>query len=160
VHRCYWIESWPGQPRPGEWLVDQVARLNDPAAVSRSITVHLVPEAVDASARRLQRELARHESDAETRDRRGRRTTAAHRRAHQAVLEREEELVSGEPVVRYCGLVTVSAGDPEVLERDCRAMEQLARNAGLGLRVVHGRQDLAWAASLPFGLAPTAMVGS
>jgi len=39
-------------------------------------------------------------------------------------------------------------------------IEQLARNAGLGLRVVHGRQDLAWAAALPFGLAPGAMLAS
>jgi hypothetical protein len=69
-------------------------------------------------------------------------------------------LVSGEPVVRSCGLLTVSADDADGLDRDCRAVEQVARNAGLGLRVVHGRQDLAWAAALPFGLAPRAMVAS
>ena len=40
------------------------------------------------------------------------------------------------------------------LDDDCDVLEQAAREAGLDVRPVDARQDLAWASSLPFGLAP------
>jgi hypothetical protein len=158
VHRTWWVEAWPAQPRPAAWLCDLLAPLNDATTVTRTVTVYFLPEPPEVSARRVERELARHESDAEARDRRGRRTSAAHRRAHRAVLDREEELVAGDPALRYCGLVTVSAATDTDLETQARAVEQLARACGLRLRVLHGRQDLAWAAALPVGLAPRALL--
>jgi hypothetical protein len=38
------------------------------------------------------------------------------------------------------------------IERGCEAVEQLAREHGVDLRPLYGRQDLAFAASLPLGL--------
>ncbi len=51
------------------------------------------------------------------------------------------------------GLVTVSAPTLEELDAAARRIQQTARARGLGLRVLHGRQDVAWGATLPFGLA-------
>jgi hypothetical protein len=48
--------------------------------------------------------------------------------------------------------VSVAAPSLDELEAAGRRIEQSARAHGLGLRVLHGRQDTAWAATLPFGL--------
>lgn len=48
--------------------------------------------------------------------------------------------------------MTVSASTLDALDESARHLEQAARTHGIGLRVLHGRQDLGWAASLPFGL--------
>ena len=37
-------------------------------------------------------------------------------------------------------------------------LEQLARENGMDLRVLHARQDVAWAAALPLGLAPSTLL--
>ena len=39
-------------------------------------------------------------------------------------------------------------------------VEQLARETGMDLRVLDARQDIAWAASLPLGLAPSTLLAS
>ena len=76
----------------------------------------------------------------------------------QALLDREQELVAGYPEMGHNALVCVSAPDLHQLEDDCEIVEQLAREAGIELKVIDARQDLAWAASLPFGLAPRHLV--
>jgi hypothetical protein len=48
----------------------------------------------------------------------------------------------------------------EQLDQHGEVIEQLAHEAGLELRVLDGRQDVAWAASLPLGLAPATLVAS
>jgi hypothetical protein len=94
------------------------------------------------------------ESDAQTREDKGRRVDARHRRATQALLDREEELVAGYAEMGHLALVSVAAPDLDQLDDDCDVVEQAAREAGLDVRPVDARQDLAWASSLPFGLAP------
>ena len=37
-------------------------------------------------------------------------------------------------------------------------IEQLARESGMELRCLDGRQDLGWAAALPLGLAPRTLL--
>jgi hypothetical protein len=54
--------------------------------------------------------------------------------------------------------VTVSASTEEELEEHSDVVEQLAREAGIELRVLDGRQDIAWAAALPLGLAPQTLL--
>ena len=81
---------------------------------------------------------------------------ARHRRATQALLHREEELVAGYPEIAYLGIVTVAAATRELLDDHSEIIEQRARESAMDLRLLEGRQDLAWAASLPAGLAPAA----
>ncbi len=129
-------------------------------AISRTVTVVLVPVSTHQSRRRIERDLVKLESDASAKEDKGRRIDARHRRATQALLDREEELVAGYPEMAYAGLVTVSARDLEELDEHGEIIEQLARENGMDLRLLDARQDLAWAAALPFGLAPNHLLAT
>lgn len=150
VHRSYWVASWPALPVTAGWLDGFLAV----TGVTRTFAVAFVPVARHQSRRRIERDLVKLESDATTRAERGRRVDARHRRATQTLLDREHELVEGHGEFAYTGVVTVSAPDDDTLGRHARLVEQLALEAGLELRALHGRHDLGWAATLPLGVAP------
>lgn len=152
--RTWWIGSWPRLPVPPTWLEPFLSA----AGLTRAMTVSLVPLPTHASRRRIERGLVALDSDATTKEGAGRRVDARHRRATQALLDREAELVAGFPEVAYCGLVTVSATTIERLDEQGEVLEQLARENGMDLRVLHARQDVAWAAALPLGLAPSTLL--
>jgi phenylalanine-4-hydroxylase len=122
------------------------------------MTVVLVPVSGYQSRRRIRRDLVKLESDATTKQDRGRRVDARHHRATQALLDREQELVAGYVEMAYLGLVTITATSEEQLDEHSATLEQLAREAGIDLRCLDGRQDLAWAAALPLGLAPKTLL--
>jgi hypothetical protein len=124
------------------------------------MTVIIVPVPTHQSRRRIERDLVKLESDATTKEEKGRRVDARHRRATQALLDREEELVAGYPEMAYAGLVTVTAPDLDTLEDHAEIVEQLARENGMDLRLLDARQDLAWAAALPLGLAPATVLAT
>jgi phenylalanine-4-hydroxylase len=128
--------------------------------ITRTMTVVLVPVSSHQSRRRIERDLVKLESDASTKEEKGRRVDARHRRATQALLDREEELVAGYPEMAYAGLVTVSARDLDELEEHGEIIEQLARETGMDLRLLDARQDVAWAAALPLGLAPQTLLAT
>jgi hypothetical protein len=153
--RTFWVASWPRLAVPPCWLEPFIA-----ADVTRSMTVVLVPVSTHQSRRRIERDLVKLESDAATKEQQGRRVDARHRRATDTLLEREQELIAGFPEMAYVGLVTVSARTEGELEDHSDVVEQLARETGVELRVLDGRQDVAWAAALPFGLAPKTLLGS
>lgn len=153
-HRTWWVEVWPRLAVPAAWLEPFLAA----GGVTRVVTLFLVPASTYQARRRIERDLVKLESDATTREEKGRRVDARHRRATQALLEREEELVAGYAEMGYAGLVTVSASSLQELERQGEIVEQLARENGMELRLLDCRQDVAWAASLPFGLAPRTLL--
>lgn len=155
-HRTWWIGSWPRLAVAPSWLEPFLAA----GGVTRAMTVVLVPVPAHQSRRRIERDLVKLDSDATTREEKGRRVDARHRRATQALLDREEELVAGYPEVAYAGLVMVSAPSIEALDEHGEIVEQLAREHGMDLRVLDARQDVAWAAALPFGLAPSTLLAS
>jgi hypothetical protein len=130
------------------------------AGITRSMTVYFQPVSTHQSRRRIERDLIKLESDAATKDDKGRRVDARHRRATQALLDREDELVAGYPEMGYAGLVTVSAPTLDQLEEHTEVIEQLARENGMDLRVLDARQDLGWAATLPLGLAPSTLLAT
>lgn len=155
-HRTWWIGTWPRLAVPPAWLEPFLSS----GGVTRSMTVYFQPVPTHQSRRRIERDLVKLESDATTKEDKGRRVDARHRRATQALFDREEELVAGFPEMGYLGLVTVSARTQEDLDEQSEIVEQLARENGMDLRVLDGRQDIAWAASLPLGLAPSTLVAS
>ena len=155
LHRTYWIEWWPRQPVGAAWLEPFLAQ----PGITRTVTVVLRPVPAHQSRRRIERDLVKLESDAATKEEKGRRVDARHRRATQSLLEREEELVAGHAEMAYAGLVTLAAADEAELDEHGERLEQLAREAGIELRCLHGRQDAAWAAALPLGLAPGSVLG-
>lgn len=155
-HRTWWIGSWPRLAQPPTWLEPFLSG----GGVTRTMTVVLVPVSTHQSRRRIERDLVKLESDAATKEEKGRRVDARHRRATQALLDREEELVAGYPEMAYVGLVTVSAKDLDELDAHGEVIEQLARETGMDFRLLDARQDLAWAAALPLGLAPNHLLAS
>ncbi len=156
MHRTWWIGTWPRLAVPPAWLEPFLAT----GGITRTMTVVLVPVSTHQSRRRIERDLVKLESDAVTKEDKGRRVDARHRRATQALLDREEELVAGYPEMAYAGLVTVSASDVDELEAHSEIIEQLARENGMDLRRLDARQDVAWAAALPLGLAPSTLLAT
>lgn len=155
-HRTYWVAGWPRLGVPSAWLEPFLSA----GGVTRAMTVVFVPVPHYQSRRRIQRDLVKLESDAVTKEDKGRRVDARHQRATQALLDREQELVAGYVEMAYIGLITVSAATADDLDADTAIVEQLAREASIDLRPLDGRHDLAWAAALPFGLAPRALLAT
>lgn len=155
-HRTWWIGTWPRLAQPPSWMEPFLSG----GGVTRTMTVFLVPVSTHQSRRRIERDLVKLESDAATKEEKGRRVDARHRRATQALLDREEELVAGYPEMAYTGVVTVSATDLDELDAHGEIIEQLARETGIDLRLLDARQDLAWAAALPLGLAPNHLLAT
>lgn len=156
LHRTWWIGAWPRLAQTPSWMEPFLAG----GGITRTMTVVMVPVSTHQSRRRIERDLVKLESDAATKEDKGRRVDARHRRATQALLDREEELVAGYPEMAYAGLITVSARDLDELESHGEVIEQLARETGMDLRLLDARQDLAWAAALPLGLAPNHLLAS
>ena len=124
------------------------------------MTVYFQPVSTHQSRRQIERDLVKLDSDAATKEDKGRRIDARHRRATEALLHREEELVAGYPEMGYLGLVTVTARSIVELDEHAEILEQLAREHGMDLRPLDGRHDLGWAAALPVGLAPSTLMAT
>ena len=148
-HRTYWIAEWPRLTQHPDWMEPVLVFAG---SSSRALTVLFEPVPPSASRRRVDRDSIKLETDASSRSERGRRVDAGHRRLQAAVAEREAELVAGYAEVTYAGLVTVTADDDQTLRGACDECEQIAREHGLELRPLDGRQDIAFAAALPLGL--------
>jgi hypothetical protein len=147
-HRLWWVETWPRRPQPGDWLHGFLS-----AGEPRTMTVLQRPLDPERSQRRIESQLVKLTANRVRKADRDRRVTEADERTEQAVRDLETELASGYSEVLYLGLVCVSAPTLDELDAAGRRVEHAARAHGMGLRVLHGRQDVAWAASLPFGLA-------
>jgi hypothetical protein len=153
-HRTYHVATWPRLAVPPAWLEPFLSS----GGITRTMTVVLTPVPAHQSRRQIERDLVKLESDADTKTQQGRRVDARHRRATQSLLDREEELVAGYAEIGYAGLVTVTASSLDELEDHAEIIEQLAREAGMELRCLDGRQDVGWAAALPLGLAPRTLL--
>jgi hypothetical protein len=152
LHRIYWVAEWPRLEVSAGWLEPLLLH---PGGV-RTFALHCEPVAPSRSRRGVDRDATRLAADGEQRSRAGFRVGARHRRSEVAVLEREAELVAGHAELGYSGFLTVTAATEEELERSCADYEQAAALAGLELRALHGRHDLAFVCGLPIGRGLTA----
>lgn len=152
VHVAYVIAEWPRLDVPPAWMEPLLLH----AGGIRTIAVHYEPVPPSRSQRAIERDAVKLASDEEQRSRSGFRIGARHRRAQSDVLEREAEIVAGYGEFEYVGFVMITARDVDELERSCAAYEQVAAQAGLELRRLDARHDLALACALPMGrgLAP------
>jgi hypothetical protein len=152
--RAYQVVCWPRTPVDAGWMEPFLAAVG----VTRVMTVVFCPVPAWRSRRRIEQDLVKLDSDADTKQDKGRRVDARHHRSTVGLLEREQELGAGFAEMGYLAVVSVSAPTMEELDRDGSVVEQLAREAGMDLRCLVGRQDLAWAAALPLGLAPRSLL--
>jgi hypothetical protein len=146
-HRSYWIADWPRLEVGPSWFE---GLLLHPGGV-RTVSLHFEPVAPSKSRRRIDRDSTRLAADEEQRSRTGFRIGAAHRRAQEAVHEREAELVAGYAELDFVGFVIVSARDEAELERGAAEFEQATAQSGLHVRPLDGRHDLGLVCSLPVG---------
>lgn len=156
-HRTWWIRDWPRQPVAAAWLAPLLGSVG---GGERRFTVVFQPVPTTQSRHRIERDLVRLESDAITREEKGRRVDARHRRATQALLDLEEEIVAGHPELAFVGLITLTASSQEELDRLGDELEQTGHGHGLDLQVLYAHQPEAWAATLAIGICPGRAWGS
>ncbi len=147
VHATYVVAEWPRLEVPPNWMESLLLH----AGGVRTLAVHYEPVAPSRSQRHVDRETVKLASDEEQRTRSGFRIGGQHRRAQSEVLDREAELVAGYGEFEFVGFVTITAADLDELDRSCADYEQAAAQAGLELRRLDGRHDLALACGLPIG---------
>jgi hypothetical protein len=150
-HRGYWISEWPRLELHPAWMEPLLLH----AGGIRTIAVTFEPIPPSRSQRQIDRDATRLASDEEQRAKRGFRIGARHRRAQDAVLEREHEIVAGYAELEYAGFVTVTAPTVEELDTACGEYEHAAAQVGLELRALDGQHDTALGACLPIGRYPT-----
>lgn len=148
-HRTFLVSDWPRQEVEPTWMSDLILY----GQVRRSVVVIYEPVPPRASQKAIEAAAAKLGSDAEHRQRTGFRVGAGHRRAKQAVDERDEEIAAGFGEFSYVGVVTVSAPGLEELERACDELDDVAASCAMELRALNGRHDLGLAASLPLARA-------
>ncbi|GJM36935.1 MAG: SCO6880 family protein [Acidimicrobiales bacterium] len=144
-HRALRVTEWPRLDVDAAWLSDLMLY----AGCVRTMAVVLEPLSRSRSQRTVVRDSAKIESDAMHRAEKGFRVGAHHRRARQAVEEREEELVSGWGEFVYVGILVVTASTLEDLDDAVAELTQITGSLGMETKPLHGRHDLAMVVTLP-----------
>ncbi|ABW10792.1 hypothetical protein Franean1_1340 [Parafrankia sp. EAN1pec] len=150
-HRVFWVSQWPTAALHPGWL-DPL--LFDVSCV-RTVALLLEPVSARASRRRINSDAVEVESRMAVRERHGFRVPTHLAGAQQQVDEREAELHAGHAEYGYLALVDIAAPTRGDLDDASRQLVDVAAFAGINeIRPLHGRHDLAWAATLPTGRAP------
>jgi hypothetical protein len=155
-HRAFYFREWPRSEVGATWMSDLLLY----GDAVRTIAVSYQPVPPRVSQRTITRQAAKLESDAEHRRKTGFRVGAHHRRAAEAVEEREEELVAGFAEFEFAGLVTVTAATEAGLEKACADIVQVSAGCKVELRPLDGRQAEGVGACLPLarGVAPKGLL--
>lgn len=147
AHHCVlWISEWPRSlVYPGF-----LAPLTLSTGIQRSISLLYTPLRSDMAARDIRKKKVEYISDANQRSRIGQIEDAAQTAEYHDVLQQESELTAGHGVLRYSGLIAVTAPTQAELETAVAAIEQAAIQASCETRRLVGQQAQAFtAAALP-----------
>lgn len=149
-HAVLWVSEWPrAQVYPGF-----LAPLLLSSGVRRAFSILYQPVRSDQAAREIRRQKVEHISDSTQRARMGQIDDASQSAELQDVLQQESDLVSGHGILRYTGLIAVSAPTAEELESAIAGIEQSAIQAGLETRLLVTQQAQGFvAAALPLARA-------
>jgi hypothetical protein len=145
-HAVYWISEWPrSQVYPGF-----LSPLLLNSGVRRSISLIYNPIRADVAARTIRKRKTEQLSDRAQRARIGQVEDAAFTAELRDVLQQEADLTTGHGVLRYAGLVSVSAPTGEELDSACATIEQAAIQSSCETRRLVLQQAQAFtAAALP-----------
>ncbi|MGH8918003.1 MAG: SCO6880 family protein, partial [Actinomycetes bacterium] len=147
LHATYWVAQWPRIDVGATFLAPLLMQTN----VLRSVATVMEPVAPSVAIRKVEAARTTDIADEQTRARTGFMTTARKRLQQDATLRREEELADGHAEFRFAGYVTVSAPDPDALERSCAEVEHAAQQARLELVRLYGQQPEGFTFTLPLG---------
>ena len=145
-HCVLWISEWPRSlVYPGF-----LAPLIQTTGVRRTFTMLFTPVRADVAARDIRKKKTEYISDAAQRAKVGQIEDAAQTAEYTDVLQQEADLTAGHGILRETGLVSISASDPNELERAVAVVEQAAIQASCETRRLWGQQAQAFtAAALP-----------
>lgn len=145
-HAVLWISEWPrSMVYPG--FLGPLVLSN---GISRTISLICDPIRSDVAARTIRRRKTEHISDAAQRAKIGQLEDATHTAEYRDVLQQEADLTAGHGLLRYTGLITVSAPSLDELGAAVAEIEQAAIQASCETRRLVGQQAEAFtAATLP-----------
>lgn len=147
-HAVLWISQWPrAMVYPGF-----LGPILLSSGIRRSVTMLCDPVRSDQASRDIRKKKTEYISDAAQRQRIGQIEDASQSAEYQDVLQQEADLTAGHGVLRYTGLIAVSADTVEELEAAVAAVEQAAIQASCETRLLVAQQAQAFvAAALPLG---------
>lgn len=145
-HAVLWISQWPqSRVHPGF-----LAPLLLHSGVRRSLALSSEPMRLDRAIRDLRKKKTEHIADAAHRARIGQIEDARDTAELQDVRQQETELTYGHGLLRYTGLITVTADSRNDLEAAVAEAEQDALQACCETQRLYGQQAHAFlAAALP-----------
>lgn len=145
-HAVLWISEWPrAMTYPGF-----LAPVMLSTGIQRSISLMCTPMRTDQAVRDIRKKKVEYISDANQRARIGQIEDASQSAEYQDVLRQESDLTAGHGVLRYTGLIAVTAPTSDELDSAVAAVEQVAIQASCETRLLVGQQAAAFtAAALP-----------
>ena len=145
-HAVLWISEWPRSMVYPGFLAPVLLS----TGIQRSFSLLCTPMRSDQAARDIRKKKTEYISDAAQRQRIGQIEDASQTAEFQDVLQQEADLTAGHGVLRYTGLISVSARTAEDLDAAVAAIEQAAIQASCETRLLVGQQAQAFtAAALP-----------
>lgn len=142
-HAVLWVSEWPRSMVYPGFLSPLILA----SGIRRAFTLLYDPMRSDQAARDVRKRKTEHISDAAQRRRIGQIEDAEQSAELQDVLQQEAELISGHGILRFTGLIAVSAPAPDELDAAVSAIEQAAVQASCETRRLVGQQAAAFAAA-------------
>jgi hypothetical protein len=145
-HAVLWISEWPrAMVYPGF-----LAPVTLSTGIQRSISLICTPLRTDQAVRDIRKKKVEYISDRAQRAKIGQIQDASQTAEYEDVLRQEADLTAGHGVLRYTGLIAVTAPTVEELDTAVAAIEQAAIQASCETRRLVGQQAVAFtAAALP-----------
>ena len=145
-HAVLWVSEWPRSMVYPGFLAPVLLS----TGIQRSFSLLCTPMRSDQAARDIRKKKTEYISDAHQRQRIGQIEDAAQTAEFHDVLQQEADLTAGHGVLRYTGLISVSAASAGDLDAAVAAIEQAAIQASCETRLLVGQQAQAFtAAALP-----------
>lgn len=141
-----WISEWPrSMVYPGF-----LSPILLSSGIQRSFSLICTPMRSDQAARDIRKKKVEHISDQAQRAKIGQIEDASQIAEYHDVLQQEADLTAGHGILRYTGLITITATTIEDLDAHVAALEQAAIQANCETRLLAGQQAKAFtAAALP-----------
>ena len=144
-HAVLWVSEWPRSLVYPEFLSPVLLSTGTQGSFSLICT----PMRSDAAARDIRKKKVEHISDQAQRAKIGQIEDASQTAEYHDVLQQETDLTAGHGILRYTGLIAVSAPTIEELDAAVAAIEQAAIQASCETRLLVGQQAAAFTAALP-----------
>ncbi|WP_246142312.1 SCO6880 family protein [Lacisediminihabitans profunda] len=147
-HTVLWISEWPRSLVYPGFLAPVLLS----SGIRRSFSLICDPIRADIAARDIRKKRTGYVSDAHQRAKIGQIEDLGQSAEYDDVLQQEADLTAGHGLLRYTGLIAISAASENELEAAVSAIEQAAIQASCETRRLVGQQAQAFtAAALPLG---------